>query len=277
MALSTWESVCSWATRRTVVGVDPHHDLAVERDLLVEQVPDDVVDGLDAGHRDEAAGVLDRPDVAHLAAAAGVERRPVEGDPPGRRADDHRAVFVQIRLLVAEVDGHGPNLSRQRHDDGGTITTGHGALRSSRPATPGCRARVAHDHHRPRVEVAGEAEIGAAGDDRVEPADRPRQVVRHPPQVRRHRARRGRAVGLGDLDHRQLDVQQHGQRRRRDRQLLEARPAAAQPDEHPPHRFGRRPPAGADASSGTAPMRGRPTGGDDGRPARCSTGRRPTT
>ena len=139
MALSTWESVCSWATRERCVGIDPHHDLAIKRDLLVEEVPDDVVDGLDAGHRDEAAGVLDRPDVADLATAAGVERRPVEHDPSGGRADDHGTVFVEIRLLVTQVDGHGPNLSRPRHDDGGTITTGHGALRSSRPASPGWR------------------------------------------------------------------------------------------------------------------------------------------
>ena len=96
---------------RAVVGVDPHEDVAGQRDLLVEHVPDDVVDGLDAGDRDQAAGVLDRADVADLAATAGMERRAVEGDPSGRRVDDRRAVLVQVRLLVTQVDGHGPNLS----------------------------------------------------------------------------------------------------------------------------------------------------------------------
>ena len=56
---------------RAVVGVDAHGDIAGEGDLLVEEVPHDVVDDLDARHRDEAAAVLDRADVADLAAAPG--------------------------------------------------------------------------------------------------------------------------------------------------------------------------------------------------------------
>ena len=63
---------------RAVVGVDADRDVAGEGDILVEDVPDDVVDGLDAGDRDEAAGVLDRADVADLAAAAR------DGTPSGR-------------------------------------------------------------------------------------------------------------------------------------------------------------------------------------------------
>ena len=50
------------------------------------------------------------PTSLHLTAAAGVERGAVEHDPAGRRVDDRRAVLVEIRLLVAQVDGHGPVL-----------------------------------------------------------------------------------------------------------------------------------------------------------------------
>ena len=58
---------------------------------------------------DGAAGVVEPPDVAHLAATAGVERRAVEHDPAGRGVDDGRLVLVQVGLLVAEVHGHGPD------------------------------------------------------------------------------------------------------------------------------------------------------------------------
>src|SRR6185436_11664452 len=96
---------------RAVVGVDAHGDVARQGDLLVEDVPHDVVDDLDARHGDQTAAVLDRADVADLAAAPGMERRPVEHDAPRGRVDDHGAVLVQVRLRMTQVDGHGPNLS----------------------------------------------------------------------------------------------------------------------------------------------------------------------
>ena len=230
-------------------------------------------------------------DVADLAAAPGMERRAVEHDPPGRASTTDGAVLVQVGLLVTQVDGHGPNLS-MCHADGGTITTGHGALRSNRPASPAGATASPTTIDRPRVEVAGQADVGPAGDDGVEPPDGPWQVVRHPAQVGRHRHVERRPIGLGDLDHRQLDVEQRGQRRRRERQLLEARPPSAEPDEHPPHRLGRRPPASADdeqrhGADGVGDRRvvaviarrstaGHPTTSDTTRPPRARR-RRPAT
>ena len=91
-----WESVCSWATRdrcsastRTTTG--PGSSASV-----VEDVPHDAVDRLDAGDRRRAAGVVEPADVADLATAARVERRAVEHDPPRRGVDDHGVVLVEV-------------------------------------------------------------------------------------------------------------------------------------------------------------------------------------
>ena len=93
---------------RPVLGVDVHDDVTGELDRgVVEDVPHGIADDLDAGDGDHAAGMLERPGVAHLPTAARVERRAVEHDPAGRGVDDGRAVLVQIGLLVAQVDGHG--------------------------------------------------------------------------------------------------------------------------------------------------------------------------
>ena len=89
-----------------MVGVDAHPDRSAQLDRIGEHVPDRVVDRLDADDGDGAAGVVDPPDVAHLAATTGVQCRAVEHDAAGLGVDDRRLVLVQVGLLVAEVHGH---------------------------------------------------------------------------------------------------------------------------------------------------------------------------
>ena len=135
--------------QRAPGGVDTHDDVAGELEpRIVEDVPHQAVDVLDRRDGDDPAGVLQRPGVADLATAAGVERRAVEHHPTGRGLDDGRAVLVEIRLFMAQVDRHGPNLpmravaatraaDRQpRARSSGTTTTSPGERRTNRPPTP---------------------------------------------------------------------------------------------------------------------------------------------
>ena len=106
---------------RPALGVDAHEngsrqlDRVVAEDVphrLTARSPDDSIP-VTATH---AAAVLDPSGIAHLSATAGVERRSVELDTSRKGVDDVGVVLDEVRLFVAEVDGHGSNLPRPDGD-----------------------------------------------------------------------------------------------------------------------------------------------------------------
>jgi hypothetical protein len=73
---------------------------------------------LDPDDGDHAAAVLDPAGVAHLASAAGVERRAIESDTPRSGVDHSGIVLDEVRLFVAEIDGHDSKLPIPRRRRG---------------------------------------------------------------------------------------------------------------------------------------------------------------
>ena len=93
--------------------VDPHDDRPGQFEgVVVEQVPHGRIGRrrLDSRDGDHATAVLDPPGVAYLSTTTWMECRSVELHSPRASIDDTCVVLDEVRLFVAEVDGHDPNL-----------------------------------------------------------------------------------------------------------------------------------------------------------------------